>query len=152
MNVLASKEGTKVIEVPVEAGECWGKISSCTDVRLLVVLGPEALGQQSVLFELPISKGWEFVEWYDYSSFVIKTTIPSSNVSASERNSWLTTAYKVNLSESRESISYEILDTAKEEKKESYEIPQMDLELDKIEIPPVKIDIGDSELLNHMSF
>ena len=33
---LSARNGIRVLEIPVEIGECWGKISSCPDVELVV--------------------------------------------------------------------------------------------------------------------
>ena len=109
MAILSKNDGIVLIRAPVREGECWGEIESCPDVRLFVVLQPDALGQEPVLFRMPNSKGWEFVEWKSRLVFVIKTRIPSANIKTSERNSWESTKYLVTLSEHRNSLVYEVI-------------------------------------------
>ena len=103
---LAHKNGIRIFSVPVAAAECWGAIKSCPDVKLFVVLSPEALYQEPVLYQLPKSKGWEFVRWIKSGSFVIRTTLPEANIDQNERARWRTSEYFVTVDSNN--ASYEI--------------------------------------------
>lgn len=102
---LAHKEGIRVFSVPVAAAECWGTIKSCPDVKLLVAVSPDAMYQEPTLYQLPPSKGWEFVRWVKPGSFVVRTTLPEANIERKEREKWGTTEYLVTVSSNN--ASYE---------------------------------------------
>ncbi len=75
-----------------EIGECWGKIDSCPDSRLLIVTSMGDLYEDPQLYELPVSKGWEFVS-SDVTEnreliIVVKSVLPSANIDLIERGSW----------------------------------------------------------------
>lgn len=110
MTELSRNDGTILIQVPVELGECWGSNDSCPDVRLLVVMAPDALGQETVMFEMPLSKGWALVEWHSWDQFVVETTIPEHNRKPEEREAWESIRYQVTLSPNRNLLMYEVVD------------------------------------------
>jgi len=96
---LSARNGIRVLEIPVEIGECWGKISSCPDVELVVTYATGDLYDPPVAYSLPASKGWVFVGWRSESTFVVRTAIPDSNIDEAERGAWQTTKYTVTIGE-----------------------------------------------------
>jgi hypothetical protein len=96
---LSERDGIRIFAVPTVDGECWGKLSSCPDIRLLVTIGPEMLYQNPALYELPRAKGWKFVGWKGRGDFVVRTDIPDENLDNAERKRWRSIEYRVRISE-----------------------------------------------------
>ena len=53
----------RVFAFPAVEGECWGSLESCPEWRLVFTLTYDGLYVEPALYELPTSKGWEFVSW-----------------------------------------------------------------------------------------
>src|SRR5262245_22380289 len=96
---LSEKNGIRVFAIQTVSGECWGKLSSCPDVRLLVAVEPDVLYKEPALYELPKAKGWKFVDWKGSAEFVVRTTIPDANVDQEERKKWRPVEYRIHISE-----------------------------------------------------
>ena len=94
---LSNRNGIIVYSAPIAEGECWGTVDSCPDVQLFVVVTPQALYQDPQVFQLPSSKGWEFIRWNENNSFTVKTSIPSNNIEPKERNKWTEIEYTVSV-------------------------------------------------------
>ena len=85
---------------PKIIGECWGKISTCPDWRIVFTLVTGDMYDEPRVFELPVAKGWEFVSWHsapdlESGAFTVRTALPSANIDSAERASWSETKYKV---------------------------------------------------------
>ena len=90
----------RVFAFPAVEGECWGPLKSCPDWRLVFTLTYDGLYVEPALYELPVSKGWEFVSWIapngsEDVGFVVRTTIPGANLDSEERESWRPVTYEV---------------------------------------------------------
>ena len=90
----------KIFEVPQLLGECWGELESCPDVALLFTVHRPELYEDPKLYELPMSKGWEFGGWINEgrSGFLVRTALPEANIEGIARSNWQSESYKVNLS------------------------------------------------------
>ena len=93
----------RVFAIPTENGECGGDVSTCPDVKHYVTVFNGDLGERPVLYQLPTSKGWEFVGWTKPSKagqtplmgFKLRTTLPGSNISPEARKAWRPREYRV---------------------------------------------------------
>ena len=94
---LARSDSIVIYSSPVVEGECWGTVDSCPDVRLFVVILPEALYQDPCVFQLPSAKEWEFIRWNGNRSFTVKTSIPTHNIEPKERSGWEPTEFNVSI-------------------------------------------------------
>jgi hypothetical protein len=102
----------RVFAVPTEVGECGGEVSTCPDVKLYITVSNGDLGETPVLYQLPTSKGWEFVGWTKPTKtgqtsllgFKLRTTLPESNISPAARKAWRAREYRLLVS--TESASY----------------------------------------------
>lgn len=102
----------RVYAAPIGVYECGGTVVSCPDVRLIVTVSSGDLGETPVLYQLPMQKGWEFGGWISpndsvhprVASFIVRTTLPETNVDAAARGAWRTQEYRVFVSP--ESASY----------------------------------------------
>ena len=98
----------RIYAVPDFVGECDGAVSTCPDVRLFITVSNGDLGEAPTLYQLPKQKGWEFVGWspptkvgkVQESSFVVRSTLPESNVDPASRAAWRPTEYHVRVSPS----------------------------------------------------
>ena len=93
----------KIVTFPPVVAECWGKIATCPDHRLVFVLTTGDMYDEPHLFELPTAKGWEFVSWLsptdrETGGFVVRTTLPKANIDPGERDRWKSVAYRVEVS------------------------------------------------------
>ncbi len=93
----------KIVTFPPVVAECWGKIETCPDIRLVFILTTGDLYDEPHLFELPKSKGWEFVSWFspedrESGGFKVRTTLPEANIDPVEREKWTSATYKVEVS------------------------------------------------------
>ena len=102
----------RIFAVPTEVGECGGDVSTCPDVNLYITVSNGDLGERPVLYQLPNSKGWEFVGWTKPGKagqmpsvgFKLRTTLPESNISPEARKAWRAREYRLLVS--TESASY----------------------------------------------
>jgi hypothetical protein len=102
----------RVYAAPAGVYECGGMVASCPDVRLLITVSYGDLGETPVLYQLPMQKGWEFKGWSSpttaggtrRASFVVRTTLPETNIDLDARKAWHTQEYRVLVSP--ESASY----------------------------------------------
>ncbi len=93
----------RIYAVPTRIGECGGAVSSCPDVRLFFTVSVGDLGEEPVLYQLPVAKGWEFAGWTSpvtkgntsMSSFMLRTTLPDANVALAARKAWRSQEYRV---------------------------------------------------------
>ena len=93
----------RVFAVPEAVLECGGTVTSCPNVKLYVTVSYGDLGESPVLYQLPASKGWEFVGWSQpvevgrtrMASFKIRTTLPEANVPSEARKAWHSREYRV---------------------------------------------------------
>jgi hypothetical protein len=98
----------RLITAPYTVGECWGKITSCPNERLLIVVVPSDLYEKPLLFQLPEAKGWQFIKWGPVSGafssgtddveFTVRTAIPANNVNPEERDRFVPVIYQVKFS------------------------------------------------------
>lgn len=93
----------RIFAAPSEVGECGGTVESCPDVRLFITVSSGDLGEMPVLYQLPVSKGWEFSGWSAPTSaghapmagFVLRTSLPGANIEPSARKAWRSQEYRV---------------------------------------------------------
>jgi hypothetical protein len=81
----------RVVVTDEVIGECWGKISTCPDVRLFIVVSNGDLYETPKVFELPKSKGWaRVISTRNKDSVILKiaTELPGANISQEERSTW----------------------------------------------------------------
>ena len=102
----------RIYKTPQENGECWGKISSCPDVYILISIHEGDLYTKPGLHKLPVEKGWKFVRWESARpstemgvGFVLQTTLPEANIDLTERENWVPAEY--NIWVTTESLKYE---------------------------------------------
>lgn len=103
---IAAREGIRIFEIPTSIGDCWGPIESCPDVELVVTFVSGDLYDPPVAYSLPISKGWIFVGWKGSNSFVVRTSVPDSNIDEAARAAWRPVEYTVTVGE--EGASYSV--------------------------------------------
>lgn len=97
----------RVISAPVRIGECWGTIDSCPNERLIITASTGDLGSTPGVFELPVSKGWEFVKVLGFKGvdenkvigIELKTILRGANIETAERANWQSLVYTVWFSE-----------------------------------------------------
>ena len=94
----------KLISVPLQMGECWGKVNSCPDEILLISAVEDGLYKQPVLFRLPKAKAWAFVRWLPSRvkanaepqvGFIVRTGVPGANIDESERERFRAIEYEI---------------------------------------------------------
>ena len=99
----------KIITAATASGECWGKISSCPDARLYILIVPDGLYENPRLYQLPKSKGWAFDKWVTSDSdsdtglnsksskieFTLKTALPDANVDELDRKKFIAKFYRI---------------------------------------------------------
>ena len=92
----------RIFAAPLVNGECWGNISSCPDIELLVSIHQGDYYEAPKLFRLPKAKGWKFLNWIDPKGndkkgigFRVKTILPEANIDQKERENWKTITYEV---------------------------------------------------------
>lgn len=94
----------KLISVPLQMGECWGKVTSCPDEVLLISAVEDGLYMQPILFRLPKAKAWEFVRWLPTKvkannesqvGFIVRTGLPEANIDPLERERFSVIEYEV---------------------------------------------------------
>ena len=96
----------RVFAVPEAVLECEGTVQSCPDVKLYITFSVGDLGEPPVLFQLPASKGWEFVGWskpeevdgVPVVGFTVRTSLPGANIDTQARKAWHPRIYQVQLS------------------------------------------------------
>jgi hypothetical protein len=96
----------RVFAVPEAVLECGGTIQSCPNVKLYITFSTGDLGDPPVLFQLPSSKGWEFMGWSRPTEvegvatvgFTVRTALPGSNIEEQARKTWRPRVYSVQLS------------------------------------------------------
>lgn len=97
----------RVFAIPEAVLECGGPVASCPSVKLYITASYGDLGESPVLYQLPASKGWEFIGWSkpvtvgetQMASFRLRTTLPA-NVSPEARKAWRSREYRVLVSPS----------------------------------------------------
>jgi hypothetical protein len=100
----------RVFSAPVAIGECGGSVKSCPEIRLFISVASGDLGEVPALYELPSSTGWEFAGWLPPSAsrasvFMLRTTLPESNIQQKARAQWRSRSYIINAT--TEAASYE---------------------------------------------
>ena len=93
----------RIYAAPVSVGECEGTVASCPNVRLFITVSNGDLDEVPVLYEMPLQKGWRFKGWSSpvtvgrirMASFVLRTTLPDSNVAPVARKSWHPQTFRV---------------------------------------------------------
>ena len=96
----------RVFAVPEAVLECGGTVNSCPNVKLYITVSTGDLGEPPVLFQLPASKGWEFVRWSKpvkvngtpVVGFTVRTALPGANIETQARKSWHPRVYQVQVS------------------------------------------------------
>jgi hypothetical protein len=94
-HTLLDERSVRVIAVPTEIGECVGTINSCPDVNLFVAYVSGDLGDEPVVYRLPVAKGWRVIGWADHDSIDLQTTLPEGNIELSEREAWSSVSYRL---------------------------------------------------------
>lgn len=102
----------RIYAAPTSVGECGGTVASCPDVRLFITASYGDLEETPVLYQLPTQKGWEFKGWASpvtsghtrMASFIVRTTLPETNIDLAARKAWRPQEYRVLISP--ESASY----------------------------------------------
>lgn len=104
----------RVVVAPYQWGECWGKLRSCPDVRLFVVVVPGDLYERASLYRLPNAKAWVFRGWNAVSAesspgsdeveFSVETAVPDNNVHANERDRFLPVTYTVRVNATKATV------------------------------------------------
>lgn len=101
----------RIYRVPLVNGECWGEISSCPDVQLLISVQEGDLTEEPAIHTIPIAKGWKFGKWISNelggAIFQVETAIPEANINNVERQKWKSEIYQITVT--MESIKYEKL-------------------------------------------
>jgi len=95
----------RVFAVPEAVLECGGTVQSCPNVRLYITFSSGDLDEVPMLFQLPASKGWEFVGWSKPTEvdgvptvgFTVRTALPSANIDAQARKAWHPRVYQIRL-------------------------------------------------------
>ena len=84
-----------------EISECGGSFESCPNARLFVIVTTGDLYEAPLLYELPPSKGWEYVKSSKNEkqlTIFVKTTLNHANVSRESRTKWVSNSYKISVS------------------------------------------------------
>lgn len=101
----------RIYRVPLVNGECWGEISSCPDVQLLVSVHEGDLHEEPAMHTIPTAKGWKFGKWISNelsgAIFQVETTIPEANIEDVERQKWKADVYQITVT--MDSIKYKKL-------------------------------------------
>jgi hypothetical protein len=94
-NTLLNERSLRVVSVPEEIGECGGTIKSCPDVNLFIAYVSGDLGDEPVVYRLPVAKGWSVIGWVDDDSIDVKTVLPDANIEPSDRETWSPISYRI---------------------------------------------------------
>ena len=90
-----------VIETWEEISECGGPFESCPNARLFVIVSNGDLYEVPSLYELPKSKGWKFIDFFEKDNFYllsVGTTLERANASLESRETWKSKKYTLKIS------------------------------------------------------
>lgn len=79
----------RVIQSWESQTECDGEYQTCPNARLFISVNTGDLYEVPALFELPKSKGWQYVSFVEHDDsflLMIKTTLDHANISAESRS------------------------------------------------------------------
>ncbi len=91
----------RVIQSWESQTECDGEYQTCPNARLFISVNTGDLYEVPALFELPKSKGWQYVSFVEHDDsflLMIKTTLDHANISAESRSKWRSKAYAIKIS------------------------------------------------------
>ncbi len=91
----------RVIQSWESQTECDGEYQTCPNARLFISVNTGDLYEVPALFELPKSKGWQYVSFVEHDDsflLMIKTTLDHANVSAESRSKWRSKVYAIKIS------------------------------------------------------
>jgi hypothetical protein len=96
-----------VIQTWEEISECDGIFESCPNARLFITVNSGDLYEVPLLYELPKSKGWKFVDYTEteqYFFLSVATTMEHANVTLESRKKWQSRTYKLKISKSDDGL------------------------------------------------
>lgn len=86
-----------------------GEYQTCPNARLFISVNTGDLYEVPALFELPKSKGWQYVSFVEHDDsflLMIKTTLDHANISAESRSKWRSKSYAIKISK----YEYDVLE------------------------------------------
>ncbi|WP_062565255.1 hypothetical protein [Pseudoalteromonas shioyasakiensis] len=99
----------RVIQSWESQTECDGEYQTCPNARLFISVNTGDLYEVPALFELPKSKGWQYVSFVEHDDsflLMIKTTLDHANISAESRSKWRSKSYAIKISK----YEYDVLE------------------------------------------